>query len=118
MKKNKSLTINCTKEHYDKIKSLSKKSGLSQSDYIVSKVLGLTPVIVEEIREYPNVVRGKKYTQKRVLTKTILTTPEVPQNWFLPVTDEDVKFVEEKYEKAKKSGYMSDEEFFALLDEE
>ena len=40
------------------------------------------------------------------------------ENAFLPVTDDDIKFIEKKYEEMKDSGYMSDEEFFALLDEE
>jgi len=37
---------------------------------------------------------------------------------FMPVTEEEAKFIEKKYNEVKDSGFMSDEELFALLDEE
>ena len=46
------------------------------------------------------------------------SSSEIPEEWFEPVTDEDVKFIEEKRKEFEGDTYMSDEDFFALLDEE
>lgn len=52
------------------------------------------------------------------LSTDLKKEPNGLKDCFEPVTEDDAKFIEKKYKEVKDSGYMSDEEFFSLLDEE
>lgn len=74
--KEKNINIRCSAEQSMKIKQLAKEAGLSQSDFILSKTLNLIPTETQEIKDYPHRVKGHTYSLKRLVTKTILKSPE------------------------------------------
>jgi hypothetical protein len=69
--KTERLWVRATKEQKKEIKSLAKEKGLSMSDFVLCKALGLVPDFREEIVTYTS----GKHKQKRVKSSVHLIKP-------------------------------------------